>query len=474
MADEDLPFSLLACIEGLTVFSRLKNTRLLKRFRELLRILYRVSDEFFAADVLRLLDEWAGFVRAFYRESDFSGWYIKTASLVLGDDNPFTRSAEAAGLKTLDPGLCSAASTDLRRLGMLAAADFEVLGGRIADILSAAGLKDAGSAVRNEARFLSAGSRKKTPGEKNILKIFPGEKDWGLALPALAGHLQKNGAGLLGRYASFYWDGRLLPVRHPDPVRLSDLYEYGDQRSTVAANTVSFIRGKPANNLLLYGDRGTGKSATVKAVCREYAGKGLRLVELRKKDILQIHQVMETLASRSLRFVLFIDDLSFEEADESFTSLKALLEGGAGSKPKNVVIYATSNRRHLVKERLADRPAAGEVRTFDSMQEQFSLSDRFGVTLVFLSPTQDEYLSIACFLGEKRGLLKPGGTQAGDGAPAGVPGRVSGRAPDRAPDRVEVFRSNALRWEKWCNGRSPRTAVQYVDWVESGAAFPWE
>jgi predicted AAA+ superfamily ATPase len=258
-------------------------------------------------------------------------------------------------------------------------------------------------------------------------------------------------------------------VRHPDPVRLSDLYEYGGQRSVVLANTASFIRGRPANNLLLYGDRGTGKSATVKAVCREYAEKGLRLVELRKKDVLCIPRVMEALASRSLRFVLFIDDLSFEETGESFTSLKALLEGGAESKPQNVVIYATSNRRHLVKERLADRPA-GEVRAFDSMQEQFSLSDRFGVTVIFLSPTQDEYLETACFLAEKRGLLKA------DGAPAYAAPAHKGRGSESGVPRGEreVFRCNALRWEKWFNGRSPRTAVQYLDWVESGAAFPWE
>jgi predicted AAA+ superfamily ATPase len=454
MADEDIPFSLLACLEGLTIFSRLKKTRLLKRFREMLRILHRVSSEIFSTDVLQLLDEWAAFVRAFHLDSGPSEWYVKIGFLVLGDDNPFTRFAEAVDLKAIDNSLSGAVRMDLHRLGVLAAIDLEALGGKIAELLATAGLEDAGNAVRNEGLYLSSGGTKKTPEEKKILKLFPKEKDWGSSLPALAEYLRKNGAGLLGRYASLYWDGRLLPVRHPDPVRLDDLYEYGDQRSVVIANTEAFIRGRPANNLLLYGDRGTGKSATVKAVCREYSGKGLRLVELRKKDLLRISEVMETLASRSLRFVLFIDDLSFEEADASFTSLKALLEGGAEGRPKNVIIYATSNRRHLVKERLADRPGpgGGEVRSFDSMQEQFSLSDRFGVTLVFLSPTQDEYLSIACFLGERRGLIKAG-----------------------APDTMlDLFRSNALRWEKWFNGRSPRTAVQYLDWVESGAAFPWE
>ncbi|MDR1429000.1 MAG: ATP-binding protein [Spirochaetaceae bacterium] len=452
MADEDLPFSLLACLEGLTVFSRLKKTRLLKRFGELLRMLHRVSSELFSTDLLLLLDEWAGFVRAFHSDASASEWYAKIAFLALGDDNPFTRAAEAAELKELDGGLCGAAHMDLHRLGVLAGLDLEVLAGRVAELLAAAGLEDAGNTARNDGLYLGSGGGKKSQREKTMLKIFPKEKDWEESLSAFAGYLRKNGAGLPGRHASLYWDGRLLPVRHPDPVRLGDLYEYGDQREVVIANTEAFVSGRPANNLLLYGDRGTGKSATVKAVCAEYADKGLRLVELRKKDLLRIAEVMETLASRSLRFVLFIDDLSFEEADGSFTSLKALLEGGASGRPKNVIIYATSNRRHLVKERLADRQniSTSEIRSFDAIQEQFSLSDRFGVTLVFMSPSQEEYISIACFLGEKRGLIGPGTTSRED------------------------FCGSALRWEKWFNGRSPRTAVQYVDWVESGAAFPWE
>jgi predicted AAA+ superfamily ATPase len=141
---------------------------------------------------------------------------------------------------------------------------------------------------------------------------------------------------------------------------------------------------------------------------------------------------------------VFIDDLSFESTDDSFTGLKALLEGGVERKPANVVVYATSNRRHLVKERQSDRPD-GDVRAFDTMQEQLSLADRFGLTVVFSAPNQDEYLGIAEFLARERGI------------PTG-----------------ETFRANALRWERWFNGRSPRTAVQFVDWAAGGDGFPWE
>ncbi|MDR3173248.1 MAG: ATP-binding protein, partial [Treponema sp.] len=168
----------------------------------------------------------------------------------------------------------------------------------------------------------------------------------------------------------------------------------------------------------------------------------------------QLPAILETLAARALRFVIFIDDLSFERTDDSFTTLKALLEGGVEAKPANVVVYATSNRRHLVKERFSDRPAAavdGEVRAFDTMQEQFSLADRFGLTVIFTTPSQEEYLAIACFIAEKRGLLTAADEEA-----------------------RKAFRENALRWERWFNGRSPRTAVQYADWVAGGEGFPWE
>jgi predicted AAA+ superfamily ATPase len=157
---------------------------------------------------------------------------------------------------------------------------------------------------------------------------------------------------------------------------------------------------------------------------------------------------MEFTAARGLKFIVFIDDLSFEGLDDSFTGLKALLEGGVETRPRNTVIYATSNRRHLVREHQTDRPAApgdGDLRSFDTMQEQLSLSDRFGLTVFFSAPSRDEYLDIARFIAERRGLK---------------------------PD--EKFRENALRWEQWFNGRSPRTASQFADWLKGGKPFPWD
>jgi predicted AAA+ superfamily ATPase len=291
--------------------------------------------------------------------------------------------------------------------------------------------------------------------------------------------IHAHGAGVLNKSNVLSWkDGSLVAVTNYDNVTLADLYDYGDQRKVVIDNTQQFInnagrvdnaacvagrRGGAitkacANNILLYGDRGTGKSATVKAVCNEFADKRLRLVGINKKDALNIQCILQTLRQRGLLFVLFIDDLTFESNDDSFNELKTVLEGGVENMPTNVVIYATSNRRHFVKENRSDMPAAhvsDEVRAFDTVQEKLSLSDRFGLTLVFASPAQDEYLRIAQHIACKRGILDSGDKTVQD-----------------------QFCANALRWEKWFNGRSPRTARQFVDWLEGnmndGAAFPWE
>jgi predicted AAA+ superfamily ATPase len=246
----------------------------------------------------------------------------------------------------------------------------------------------------------------------------------------------------------------LVGVCNPDGVCLADLSGYEEQRRPVIDNTLAFLEGKAANNILLYGDRGTGKSATVKAICNEYAHRGLRLVELRKENLHQLRGILEWLGERGLYFIVFIDDLSFETGDPSFTFLKGVLEGGVEKRPANVLVYATSNRRHFIHEKQGDRPSSqSDVRAFDTMQEQLSLADRFGLTVVFSCPSQDEYLSIAEFLGDKAGLFDAAAT---------------------AIDTRQMFRDNALRWERWFNGRSPRTAAQYVDWLLGEKPFPWE
>ncbi|MDR2629466.1 MAG: ATP-binding protein [Spirochaetaceae bacterium] len=450
MKAEDF-YRVMADIAGLSVFSTLKEHPLIKALGRVLRVL--APDREKGKDgALEILRAWAAFTGTFFSYNPETSFYAALASLAGGDENPFTLAVEA-GRGRDSPPLLAAARTDLSRLGRIARFDTAGLGFHIAALLREEGLEEAAEDGEKIARALWLAEGAGCSGIDPSV-IFPPDADWGEALPALEDYIASHGAGLLGQYHSFFWGapGLLSPIRNPDPVELSQLAGYGDQRSLVVSNTLRFIQGKPANNLLLYGDRGTGKSATVKAVCNEFAPRGLRLLELRKPDLPCLPAILETLAPRALRFVIFLDDLSFENTDDSFTTLKALLEGGGEAKPANVVVYATGNRRHLVKEWFSDRPAAaGEVRAFDAMQEQFSLADRFGLTVIFTSPSPEEYLEIACFIAEKRGLLKAGDERTRD-----------------------AFRENALRWERWFNGRSPRTAVQYVDWVEGGGGFPWE
>jgi predicted AAA+ superfamily ATPase len=453
-----------ADIAGLSVFSGLKRHPLVQSLDNLLEDIARVSaaeGSSTEAGPLDLIRDWASFTEILIRPPGGS-FYSQIYALTITDDNPFTRKAESTDFNLLSPALCALTKGDLSRLGRIAAIDLPGLGAHLASLLEKAGLGESAAHIEEAARLMgSTDSALNSNGVGAVdgAGLFPKDADWGKSLPALANHIRIHGAGELGLYRVFSWTARtsgsaaLRPVRNPDPIKLADLSGYEDQRFIVTANTLRFLGKRPANNLLLYGDRGTGKSATVKAVCNEYAHRGLRLIEVRKGNLPELPAILDTLASRALRFIVFIDDLSFESTDDSFTGLKALLEGSVESRPDNVVVYATSNRRHLVKERLSDRPGsaeAAEVRAFDTMQEQFSLADRFGITVVYTTPNQDEYLRIACFIGQQRGVLGTGDAE------------------------ILRFRENALRWERWFNGRSPRTAMQYVEWVAGGAGFPWE
>jgi len=209
-----------------------------------------------------------------------------------------------------------------------------------------------------------------------------------------AAQISTHGYGMFAKYDTFMLHGStLVPVKSPDRTELSALFGYEMQRHEVLENTAALLNGKPAVNILLYGDAGTGKSSTVKAVANYYKKQGLRLVELKKRQLHQIPELIDHLSSNPLKFILFIDDLSFTRDDDDFSALKAVLEGSVSSKSDNVVIYATSNRRHLVRENFSDRNG-DDIHFNDTMQEMVSLSDRFGLTITFLRPNKMEYQSI--------------------------------------------------------------------------------
>jgi predicted AAA+ superfamily ATPase len=489
----DFIYTALADIAGLSLFAAVRESPVLTALYDLLEDVSEEKNDddpfSFSGAGQDAISDWAAFTAAFiqnlWQNKGDCSFYLAVARLTLADDNPYTHAAEKR--QSIPPVLNAMARTDLSRLGRIASFEIHSLGFHIAETLRKSGLEASAQNIEEESRVFYAEGKKILAEKKDpLLAILPEDTSWGFSLPAVTEYLRRNGAGFLNQRHSFYWTPgnardmqaagtavffppailslSLRPVQNPDPVRLDDLYGYEYQRSTVIANTLRFLEGKYANNLLLYGDRGTGKSATVKAVSNEYAGRGLKLLEISKPDLGHLSELLDLLAGRSLKFIIFIDDLSFETTDDSFRSLKALLEGGIERRPANVVVYATSNRRHLVRERLADRPSAeaaasGDMRAFDTMQEQFSLADRFGLTVIYATPGQEDYLRIAEYIAEKRGLLSPASAE-----------QERGR-----------FRENALKWERWFNGRSPRTAAQYADWIAGAGGgkdgrieFPWD
>ncbi len=246
------------------------------------------------------------------------------------------------------------------------------------------------------------------------------------------------GYGDFIRYRAFQFeDGALRPVGSPSDVQLSDLKNYEEEKKTVAQNIENFLEGLPHSNMLLYGERGTGKSSTVHAMLNRYYQDGLRLVELSKENMLLLSRLKEHLRAVPLKFIIYIDDLSLSAGDERISSLKAALEGCAEGYTDNAMIVATSNRRHIIDEKFSQREDS--VHAGDSMQEELSLSDRFGICVLFSTTNKEEYLSIVRQLAKDKGIGMP-------------------------QEELDML---AERWAIVKGGRSPRRAKQFVDMVYS-------
>lgn len=255
------------------------------------------------------------------------------------------------------------------------------------------------------------------------------------SLALLPTYYRHHGCGMYARYRAFTWRGhQITPVPFPDPIRLDDLKGYEEPRGLVLQNTQAFLQGAPANNCLLYGDRGTGKSSTVKAVLNEYFQHGLRVIEMPKEHLMEFPDLVAQIANLPMKFLIFIDDLSFSRQDDTYAALKAVLEGGVAVRPANTLIYATSNRRHLLRETFSDREG-DEIHQSDTIQESLSLADRFGLSVNFSQPGQEEFLEIVRQMAQQRGL-------------------------DADPAELEA---GAKRWAVQRGGRSPRCARQFLD-----------
>lgn len=219
--------------------------------------------------------------------------------------------------------------------------------------------------------------------------------------------IDKFGYGIFSSYGMFRLSDnkQIEPIASADKISMSSFVGYEEERSKVIANTKAFIEGRPAANTLLCGDAGTGKSSTVKAVANMFFDSGIRLIELRKDQLAYLPTVMGKVSENPLKFIIFIDDLSFNQNDDNFSMLKAALEGSASAKADNAVIYATSNRRHIIKESFGDRDG-DDVHRNDTVQETLSLSERFGLTVLFQKPDKKLYLEIVHELAERNNIKK--------------------------------------------------------------------
>jgi predicted AAA+ superfamily ATPase len=228
---------------------------------------------------------------------------------------------------------------------------------------------------------------------------------------ALGDFCALHGAGRFALDCAFVWDSakhELVAAGDTDPVTLDSLIGYDMQKNELRANAESFLGGNPPNNVLLFGDSGTGKSSSVRALLNEqdFTGKGLRMIELRHDQYGDIPEILALIRARNYRFILFMDDLSFEEFEVGYKHLKAIIEGGLERKPDNVAIYATSNRRNIIREVWGDRAASSDdVHGWDTMQEKHSLADRFGATIWYPSVSKGEYLAIVKAIAEDMGLV---------------------------------------------------------------------
>lgn len=223
-----------------------------------------------------------------------------------------------------------------------------------------------------------------------------------------AKNIGKFGYGIYAKNGMFYVedDATIIPVKNPDPTDVRDLIDYERERGIIMDNTRALLAGKPAANILLTGDAGTGKSSTVKAVGSALFSEGLRIIEVRKDQLRAIPRILDELSMNPLKFVLFIDDLSFLKDDDNYSALKAVLEGSVSAKSENVVIYATSNRRHIIKEKFSDREG-DDIHRNDTMQETVSLSERFGIHVTFNKPDKKTYLHIVRSLACRAGIELP-------------------------------------------------------------------
>ncbi|HEY3118879.1 MAG TPA: ATP-binding protein [Chloroflexota bacterium] len=373
-------------------------------------------------------------------------WQNHLLDRVLASQNAFSRKAERDGPSSIGEGLRRQVLRELRMLQ-----DIYSQGGKALALEAYSVLGDNSGAAWSDFQPLGRGPALHRAEAVAFKQTLSTSSDWPGLIDQLATIYATVGTGDFARYRAFRWvrDGaksRLQGVAYPDPIRLENLFGYERERDPIIRNAERFAAGLPGNNALIYGERGTGKSSTVKALLNAFEDRGLRMIEMAKEDLGDFPEIADIVRERRERFVVFVDDLSFDEHETYYKALKVALEGSIEARPENLVFYATSNRRHLVQEHFSDRQSDdGDVHSFESWDEKLSLSDRFGIRVWFGAPDQDRFLQIV------------------DG--------IAGRQPNLRLSHDELQR-RALLWAEQNNGRSGRTARQFMDALVGELALP--
>jgi predicted AAA+ superfamily ATPase len=366
-------------------------------------------------------------------------WHNYLTFLLITNENPFSITCEKVGANEGSVNLF--AKNDFKAFKSLFDFDFGQIEAELGiDCFSM--ISDYKAIAKKELMY-NKNVSEKVQDLSGQLEAAKDENDF---FDCITGFYRDYGVGMFGLNKAFRissaGEGKIefCPINNMDKVMLSDLIGYEIQKKELTDNTEAFVEGRKANNVLLFGDSGTGKSTSIKAVVNQYYDRGLRMIEIYKHQFKDLSTVISQIKNRNYRFVIYMDDLSFEEFEIEYKFLKAVIEGGVETKPENILIYATSNRRHLIRETWKDRSdmeTSEELHRSDTIEEKLSLVNRFGVTICYSKPTRKEFYNIVEELAKKMNL----------------------------DITEEVLRAEANKWELSHGGISGRTAQQFINYI---------